>query len=683
MRKLAVFLSFVLFSCSSVEEKQLQQFNMDEGIELDNMDMRIRPQDDFYGFVNGAWMKRTEIPADRSRWGSFDELRKETNLNLLKLIGQAIKEKKYTSNTDQGKAIAYYQSYTDTVSRKKNGIKPVLAFLADVENITGKNELTNLIIRHYVPVGSYFFGFHVGADMKNSRMNTLYAYPDGGGLPERAYYFDNSEEGKKIRKKYVDFVTEMFVLYGFSENESKIKAQNILRLETALMKNRMTKEERRRPENRYNPLPVETFDGKIPLIDIKRILDSIGLHTDQLIVTDLNYFDKLNQLLDTTGLIVLKDFMLWKIIRSSSGTLTPQISRRSWEFYGKFLEGVPKRRSLEERALLSTNRVLGEALGKVYVDEFFPPQAKSKAMEMVRYLQKAYIKRIENLTWMSDSTKKKAIEKVKTLTVKIGYPDKWKDYSNMQIESPEQGGNLFANTLQVRKWNFSRQVKKLNKPVDKTEWGMPPQTVNAYYNPLYNEIVFPAAILQPPFYNYKADEAVNYGGMGAVIGHEISHGFDDQGAKFDSEGNFNNWWRKEDFEAFNKLVKAISEQYSKIEVLPGVFINGEFTAGENIADFGGVNAAYDALQMYFADHGKPGKIQGFTPEQRFFISWTTVWRSKIRPEALKKQIKTDPHAPARVRAVQPFRNMEAFYRAFSVKEGDKMYLPPQERVVIW
>jgi predicted metalloendopeptidase len=379
----------------------------------------------------------------------------------------------------------------------------------------------------------------------------------------------------------------------------------------------------------------------------------------------------------------IKDYLTWNIFRGAAGKLSTEISDANWQFYGKTLEGQKERQALDERALATVNWTIGEAVGKLYVDKMFPPEAKAKAKEMITYLQKAYTKRISELSWMSEATKQKAIEKVKGLQIKIGYPDKWKDYSKLKITPVDQGGSYFINSLAVSQWHFDEMKEKLKKPVDKTEWGMAPQIVNAYYNPMYNEIVFPAAILQPPFYDYRADEAVNYGGMGAVIGHEISHGFDDQGAKFNVKGNFENWWTEQDFEKFNALVKKLAAQYNKIEVLPGVFINGEFTSGENIGDLGGVNAAFTALQLYFNDHQKPGKIQGFTPEQRFFMSWATIWRTKSREEALKKQIKTDPHSPGQVRATQPLRNVDAFYQAFQIKKGDKMYMEPEERVKIW
>jgi putative endopeptidase len=379
-----------------------------------------------------------------------------------------------------------------------------------------------------------------------------------------------------------------------------------------------------------------------------------------------------------------KTYLTWTIFNNSTGTLSTEIERANWEFYNKTLQGAKEQRPLKERALATVNGTLGEALGKLYVEENFPPEAKEKAQEMISNIIQAFEVRINNLSWMSDSTKVKAIEKLGTTTIKVGYPDEWKDYSDLQIAGPDdEEGSFFQNMMNARKWRMEETMAKLGEPVDKTEWFMPPQTVNAYYNPSYNEIVFPAAILQPPFYDYKADAAVNYGGIGAVIGHEISHGFDDSGSRFDSEGNLNNWWTEEDLKQFEGLGGALAEQYDAIEVLDSVYINGKFTLGENIGDLGGVNAAYDGLQIHLAEHGNPGEIDGFTPEQRFFLSWATVWRTKMRDEALRNLIKTDPHSPGMYRAYVPLQNIEAFYEAFDIQEGDDMYVAPEDRVLIW
>ena len=610
-------------------------------------------------------------------------MRKKTDQKTLSVLKEAQKSADYPKGSDQRKALDYFASILDVKGRNAAGIKPVKPYLEQINNLKTKQDIARFMQETEPALSSAFFGINVDADMKNSNKNVLYVYPAGAGLPERDYYVANDEDSKKIREEYQKHIGKMLKFLGKTDAEINRATQNIMRIETVLAKAKLTKEERRKPENTYNPMTVSDLQKRMPGFDIQKYLYDLHIHVDTLVVSQPQYMEDFNQVFTNEPVDAIKDYLTWNLFRGAGGKLSTKVSDANWEFYGKTLDGQKERRALDERALDVVNWSIGEAVGKLYVDKYFPPKAKAKAKEMISYLQKAYQKRIDALDWMSAETKQKAKHKVANLQIKIGYPDKWKDYSKLIIKAPNEGGNYFENAKAVAQWHFNDNIAKLKKPVDKTEWGMAPQIVNAYYNPSYNEIVFPAAILQPPFYDYRADEAINYGGMGAVIGHEISHGFDDQGAKFNAEGNFENWWTEQDFEQFNKLVKKLADQYSKIEVLPGVFVNGEFTSGENIGDLGGVNAAYTALQMYFDEHQKPGKIQGFTPEQRFYMSWATIWRTKSRDEALKKQIKTDPHSPGQVRAVQPLRNVDAFYKAFNIKEGDKMYMKPAERVKIW
>lgn len=647
------------------------------------MDKTVQPQNDFYNYVNGAWMKTSEIPSDRSRWGSFDELRKNTDINTLSILNNAIASEQYKKGTDQRKAIDYYTTILDTIQRAEQGVAPILSYLNEINDIDSKEAILAFMAKYEPTLSSSFFSIRVRADKKDSNKNVLYVYPAGMGLPDRDYYINDDIDTKKIRNQYQNHIVNMMQFVSTDEVAIEKAKINVLNLETQLAKAKLTKEERRKPENTYNPMSVNDLQKLIPNIEIANFFSLLNISIDSLVVSQPEYLKEVNEVFKTNELEQLKDYMTWNVFRNATNALSPEISDKNWEFYGKLLNGQEERKALNERALSAVNWSIGEAVGKLYVDKMFPPEAKTKAEEMVKYLQKAYKLRIDDLAWMGEETKLKAKEKVASLTVKIGYPDKWKDYSDLEIKSLEDGGSYFSNSINVSKWNFNDQMAKLNKPVDKTEWHMAPQIVNAYYSSQYNEIVFPAAILQPPFYDYRADEAVNYGGMGAVIGHEISHGFDDQGAKFNNKGNFENWWTDEDFKAFNQLGKQLTDQYSKIEVLPDVFVNGEFTLGENIGDLGGINSAYTALELFFKDNEKPEQIQGFTPEQRFFMSWATIWRTKSRDEALKKQIKTDPHAPGLVRAIQPLQNFDAFYAAFDIKEGDNMYLNPEERVKIW
>jgi putative endopeptidase len=682
MKNITLLLTLVIL-IASCKKNSNNMKNANIGLNIDLMDTLVKPQDDFYNFVNGTWMKTAQIPDDRSRWGSFNELRKNTDLNTLGILKKAIKENKYKKGTDQRKAMDYFACILDTLNRKNQGIEPLKTHLNRITQIQTKKEILDFLSYSEPFLNSSFFGISIRANMKNSDKNALYFYPSSGGLPEREFYLSDDADSKKIRQQYKVFIKKM--LSYIINDSSKIQkaTENIIRIETQLAKAKLSKEEARNPDNTYNPMKLIDLEKTAPDFRVNSFLSQLNIKTDSLIVSQPDYMKKANELFIKSSISQLKDYLTWNVLRGAANKLSPEISNTQWEFYGKALNGEKERKALNERALTSINWSIGEALGKLYVDQLFPPEAKKKAEEMVSYLQKAYDKRITDLTWMSAETKVKAKEKVAGLQIKIGYPDKWKDYSNLEIKSIENGGNYFENSIRISQWNFNKNVAKLDKPVDKTEWGMAPQIVNAYYNPSYNEIVFPAAILQPPFYDYRADEAVNYGAMGAVIGHEISHGFDDRGAKFDKDGNFKNWWTEDDFTAFNKLGKQLIDQYSTLEVLPDIYVNGEFTLGENIGDLGGTNAALTALDLYFKDHNKPENIQGYTPKQRFFISWATVWRTMSREAALKNQIKTDPHAPGLVRATQPIKNIDAFYKAFDIKEGDSMYIKPKNRVKIW
>ena len=651
------------------------------GIVLENMDTSISPKDDFYNYVNGNWMKNTEIPEDRTRWGGFGVLRKSTDEDVLEILKEAKESNKYGPETDQAKAIAIFDTKLDTVARNEAGIKPLQPALDAIASIKNLEDLQTVLAKN-PSVSSPFISLGVQADLNNSAMNAVYLGANGLGLPDRDYYLDQDSKSKEIREEYKKHIVRMLQMLGDSEADAKVSAEKILELETKLAEPRFTKEERRDARNYNNPRTVAEADEMLSSIDLKKMISDLGIEKefDTLFVTQINYTKALNDFLKNTPLEDIKTLVRWDTFNSATGKLTTAIETANWEFYSKYLSGQKKQRPADERALGTVNGTVGEALGKLYVDEKFPPEAKEKAEKMIANVIDAFKVRIEKLDWMTDTTKLKAIEKLDKFTVKIGYPDDWEDYSEMEVSADK---SYFDNMAAVSKWSQQKQFEDIGEPVDKTEWGMSPQTVNAYFNPLYNEIVFPAAILQPPFYNYTADEAVNYGGIGAVIGHEISHAFDDSGARFDANGNLVNWWTEEDLKRFTERGDALAEQYSAIEVLDSVFINGKFTLGENIGDLGGVLAAYDGLQMHLKENGRPENIDGFTPEQRFFMSWATVWRTKIREDALRTQIKTDPHSPGENRAIQPLLNVPAFYEAFDIKEGDKMYLEPEKRVQIW
>lgn len=672
-----------VFAFTSALQINAQQKNT--GINISLMDKSVSPKDNFFQFVNGTWLKNTEIPADKTRWGSFDELRQNTDKDALAILKEAATNPKYPSSTDQGKAISMYKAAMDTVSRNKQGISPLKMYLANIEEVKNIKDLQKLMMDVEAKGGGAgFFGFGIGADDKNSNRNVVSLGVGGLGLPDKDYYISEDKDSKEKREKYQAHVARMFGFLGIPSAQAQKDAEKVLALETEMSRPRLDRVERRDPKKQYNPTAVSDLQKMAPIINWKNYLNGLGItKVDTVIVSQPRYIAALQTIFSENKIDDWKAYMKWNLLRGASGMLTTDIETANWEFYGRTLTGALKQRPRHEKALQVVNGTVGEALGKLYVEKMFPAEAKDKAYRMIRNVMRAYELRINNLKWMSAETKTKAIEKLNALTIKIGYPDKWKDYSDLVVKSPEEGGNYFTNVKNVSDWNWKKDLDKLNKPVDKTEWGMSPQTVNAYYNPSYNEIVFPAAILQPPFYDYKADEAVNYGGIGAVIGHEISHGFDDQGATFNAEGNLIDWWTADDLTKFTALGTSLADQYSALEPLPGIHVDGKFTLGENIGDLGGINAAYDGLQLYLKENKNPGLIDGFTPEQRLFISWATIWRSKMRDEALKNQVKTDPHSPGMYRAYVPLLNLDTFYSAFDIKPGDGMYVEPNKRVKIW
>lgn len=674
--------STAVLTSVNAQEKQSKESH---GINTSYMDRSVKPNDDFFRFVNGTWFDNTEIPADRTRWGSFDELRKNTDEDVKSILQEAIKSGKYASNTDQGKAISYYKTIMDTVTRNKNGITPLKPYLQKIDAVKNAADLQKLLAEMQREGGGLgFFGVGVSTDAKNSNRNVVYLGTGSLGLPDREYYVSDTPDNVEKREKYVAHVTKMLQFLGESEATAQANAKQILAFETSLATPMLDRVQRRDRRKTYNPYSIADLEKLAPSIKWGEYLKTVGFtKLDSIIVSQPNYITAIDEIFEKGNVSDWKNYMRWTLLNGSTGALSTKIETASWEFYSKTLQGALKERPRDEKALQGVNGSLGEAIGKLYVEKKFPPEAKAKAEAMVKNVFKAFENRINNLPWMTKATKANAIAKIHKTNVKIGYPDKWKDYSKLTIKSPEEGGTYFDNRKSISKWRFQENIEKLNKPVDKEEWFMSPQTVNAYFNPSFNEIVFPAAILQPPFYDYKADEAVNYGGIGAVIGHEISHSFDDSGSRYDSDGNLKDWWTEEDLKQFTELGGALADQYSALEPLPGIFVDGKFTLGENIGDLGGVNAAYDGLQIYYAENGRPDLIDGFTPEQRFFISWATIWRTKSRDEYIKNQVKTDPHSPAQYRAYVPLQNVQSFYDAFEIKEGDGMYIAPENRVKIW
>ncbi len=677
-----LFLSITLSSCKSSQEVATKREIV--GINVGYMDKTVNPADNFNRYVNGAWLDKTEIPADRTRWGSFDELRKNTDDDVMAILKEAIKDKTIDPNSDQAKAINLYKTVLDTVTRNKQGIEPLKPYIAKINAVQNAEQLVALLAEMEPEMGLGFFGSYIGADAKNSNKNVIYLGTGSLGLPDRDYYVSDAPDNKEKREKYVAHVTKMLQYLGESEATANANAKKILALETKMSTATLDRVQRRDRRNTYNPMSFADLQKLAPTVKWDAYFQSVGIgKVDSLVVSQPKYIQTVETILKENQVEDWKAYMCWTALRGSAGLLSTDIENANFDFYGKTLTGAVKQRPAEERALATVNGRLGEALGKLYVAKKFPPEAKAKAQDMIANVMQAFNNRIDNLPWMTKATKENAKIKLNKFRVKIGYPDKWKDYSALEVKSPEQGGTYFENSKMYAKWSHKKNIEKMRKPVDKEEWGMSPQTVNAYFSPTNNEIVFPAAILQPPFYDYRADEAVNYGGIGAVIGHEISHGFDDSGSRYNADGNLVNWWSDEDLKQFSTLGSALADQYSALEPLPGIFVDGKFTLGENIGDLGGVNAAYDGLQIYLKANGKPDLIDGFTPEQRFFISWATIWRSKMRDEAIKNQVKTDSHSPGMYRAYVPLQNVEAFYKAFNIQPNNGMYLKPEKRVKIW
>ncbi len=640
----------------------------------ENMDKSIRPQDDFYNYVNGTWMKKTEIPGDRGRWGSFDQLREHTDTFTLGLLKRLV-SKEYSIGSDEQKITSLYLAFLDWNTRNAAGIQPLQSYFNDIDKISNRVEfyayLTQLAREGLDP----FVGTYVYSHMKRSTENAAYL-GDANLALGRDYFQKEDERSIELLAALGNYIDKLYrMIYPTS---SDVFGNQYVNFQKDMAKTLLTVEDIRNSELQYNPVPVKDFNKQISSFPLRSYLTSLGMTTDTVIISEIAYHKALDKFIKDDNIIFLKHYLKVELLRGAMSSLSRDCDSMQFEFYGKQVYGQNQQRTMEKRGLETVNGMLGEALGKSYVAAAFSPESKAKAVELVSYLKKSFKKHIVELKWMSDSTKMKALYKLSTIVVKIGYPDKWKDYSKLDMNS-----NLYFDLAKAqRKWSAEENRAKLGKPVDKTEWGMSPQTVNAYYNSSYNEIVFPAAIMQSPFYSFQANPAQNFGGIGAVIGHEISHGFDDGGSQYDGDGNLKNWWSDEDKAKFQKATKALEAQFNAYEPLPKMFVNGKFTLGENIADLAGASVAFDALRMYMKNHPEEKGKETYS-EKDFFISWATIWRSKMRDKFLTNMIKTDPHSPGNYRAIGPLVNLDAFYEIFQVKEGDKLYKKPEERIVIW
>jgi putative endopeptidase len=672
MKHILILLASILLTATSCQKKE----TLISGINLKNLDTLVKPGDDFDKFVNGTWQKNIQIPADKSSYGAFDLLYDQSQKDVKAIIEDAAKTNN-AHGSDEQKIGDYYASFTDRKTRDAKGTAPIQSELEKIDSINNYADLAAYFGRANRQGLSIPFSISVYTDFADPTKYTAITWQNGLGLPERDYYVAKDDKMTQLRSKYVAHIETMLKLASI-ENPSE-KAKSIMALETTLAKSHMKKEDTRDIVKLNNPFAISELKTLMADFDWSSMLKEAGFDKEQkIVVTQIDYTKSLNNIIKNTPIDTWKNYLKWSVINNASTSLTTTFDQHNFEFFGKTMKGTEKQEEDWKRAVNRVNSGLGEIVGKVYVKKHFSPEAKERMTLMVNNLLKAYAESIKNLDWMSEATKKEALKKVDKFLVKIGYPDKWRDYSKLNIDKSD----LFGNTQRATAFEYQRNLDKLGKPVDKSEWGMNPQTVNAYYNPSLNEIVFPAAILQPPFFNLKADDAVNYGGIGAVIGHEIGHGFDDQGSTFDGDGVMRNWWLPADLDAFKSRTNALVEQYNNFLAFPDLNVNGEFTLGENIGDLGGLSIAIKAYKMSLKGTEAP-IIDGYSGIQRVFLGWGQVWAEKTREEALRSQIASDPHSPAQFRINGVVRNIPEFYEAFNIKPTDKLYLAPEKRVKIW
>lgn len=649
------------------------------GFDTSSLDRRYRPQDDFDSFVNGGWKKLNPIPSTEGNWGAFGIIDKENSEVKLKgIIENTLKLKDSKQGSDEQKIADMYKSFMDTVQIEKLGLSPLKPYIDQIDNIKDLSQWA-AVSGELQKIGvSSVLGIYVDADDRNSKMNAVKWTQSGLSLGEKSFYSGADERMKMIRSEFVKHVNNIITSTG--KTYVAKSGETLLQFETKLAAIQLSNVELRDPIKTYNKIASSDLKILSKNIDWLTFASKQGISSDTIIVQNKKYYSDLNLLLSKTDISTLKLYTYYKLINAFATYLPKSIKDERFNFYGRIKSGIKEQKKRDIQAIDITESLgEGNILGRLYTKEFFPESSKKKVAEMIENVRAVYGERVDKLTWMTDSTKTMAKKKLSTFTYKIGYPDQWDDYSTIQVKSNELLNNVISNTL----WSHNKMLNDIGKPVDKKRWYMPPQTVNAYYNPLNNEIVFPAGILQAPFFNPNADDAINYGGIIAVIGHEFTHGFDDQGAQYDETGNLRNWWSAEDSKNFSALGKKYIAYFNSFEPLPGVNINGELTIGENIADLGGLTLAYYALKRSLEGKPEPALIDGFTWQQRFFISWAQVWHNNIKDEELRNRLQTDPHAPARYRINGPLKHLNEFYEAFGVKEGDKMWISEDQRILIW
>lgn len=648
-------------------------------IDPQNMDMSVKPGDNFYQYANGNWLKQNTVPASKTSWGSFNELREKSLDAMKSLLDDAAK------TTTKGRLYQmvgdYYTSGMDSVTIENRGFEPIKPELARVDKVNNKQAFFDELAYQRTQSNGMLFGFFVAQDRKNVSKYMPQFSQGGTTLPDRDYYLKNDARSVKIRDAYRDNLTKMFTLIGEEAAQAAQQADVILNFETALAKAQLARVELRDPYKTYNKFTVASFNKLTPGINWADQLTKFGAKgQDTVLVQSPAFFRSLDSLVAATPIEDLRTYMRWNILKGAAPYLSDAFVKQSFAF-SKVLTGQKEQTPRWQRISGLIDNSLGDLLGQLYVQSYFKPEAKQRMLTLVGNLETSYKEHIKNLDWMSEETKKKALAKLLAFKRKIGYPDKWKNYEGVTITR----NDFYGNVKSASKWSYNYMINRLGKPVDKMEWGMTPPTVNAYYNPVNNEIAFPAAILQFPFFDFEADDAINYGGIGAVIGHEMTHGFDDQGRQYDSDGTLRDWWTKADADNFKKRADQVKDQFFGFKVLDSIKVNGQLTLGENLADLGGLTIAYDAFKKTAQgkSSGKKSMIDGFTPDQRFFLSWAQVWRINVLPETQAQLIMTDPHAPGLYRCNGPLSNINAWYQAFNVQPGDKMYKKPEDRIKVW
>ena len=664
----------LILSSGAFAQEKVQKF-----IDPANMDMSVKPGDDFYEYASGAWIKNNPVPAKETRWGSFNMLR-DFNINAVKsILEKAAAQKSAAPGSVEKRVGDFYAAGMDSLTIEKLGYSPIKADLARIKaikNLTGV--LNEMAYMRSNGIASPLYGFFVGQDRKNVEVMIPQLSQGGTTLSDRDDYLKEDKRTKDIQNAYSKYITTLFTLTGSKPAEAQKKAETIFNIEKKLAEAQMSRVEMRDPYKTYNKLSLSELNQKTPGLEWKSILAALKVKgEDTVLVNNPKFFEAISGLLKTIPVNDWKTYLQWNILKGAAPYLSSPFVDANFT-YNQVITGQKVQTPRWQRMSQLTDGSIGELLGQLYVKEYFKPEAKARMNVLVENLRKAFAIRIKGLDWMSEATKQKALAKLAAFRPKVGYPDKWQNYDGLALNR----NTFFKNLRNTNAWGYNYMISRLGKPVDRERFGMTPPTVNAYYSATLNEIVFPAGILQFPFFDPKADDAVNYGGIGSVIGHEMSHGFDDQGSKFDADGNMRNWWTDEDRKRFEAKTQALAKQYDAYTVLGDLHVNGNFTLGENIGDLGGMNVAYEAFKM--TEQGlRNEKIDGFTPDQRFFLAWAQVWRGNILPETAAQLIKTDPHSPGPYRTIGPLVNMDAWYKAFDVQPGDKLYKKPEDRIRIW